>query len=66
MGMYAPNPMQEPAVPPSPEGQLAFYGVDDPEWAAMLLEHCRQGGRCQLERTGDLVILPVPLTGGLG
>lgn len=55
-----PSPVK--SCPPAPVvGQLAFYGIDDPQWIAVLLEHLQHGGIIICERTGDLLILPAPL-----
>jgi hypothetical protein len=42
------------------EGQLAFYGIDDPQWLPILLKHLALGGCIVIERTGDMLILPAP------
>jgi hypothetical protein len=46
-----------PAHPSTVEGQLAFYGIDDPLWLPLLLRALRAGGCVMVERTGDLLIM---------
>lgn len=55
-------------LPPSPVGncpshscggQLTFLTIDDPAWVTLLLRHLERGGVVWMERSGDLVILPL-------
>ena len=57
--MSAHNPTPASLLPDSPVGeQLAFYGLDDPQWMPLLLQCLQEGGCVLVERTGDLIILP--------
>jgi hypothetical protein len=41
-------------------GQLSVYGLDDPEWVAMVIRRLRAGDRVTIDRIGDLVITDGP------
>jgi hypothetical protein len=41
-------------------GQLAVLGIDDPLWVPMMLKTLAQGGCIVIERTGDLLMMPIP------
>jgi hypothetical protein len=63
--MIRPPRQYRPPLPPV-EGQLAFYGIDDPLWLPTLLACLARGGCVMVERTGDLLILPPPATAPAG